>query len=171
MVVNYKYKTMVKGKWSRLNLRQSDGTFPRDNRAKGWHVVSLQWVSQSTPWPAIYHLQVRRDTPSGSKFLTCVVPHRCQFRSSNSVGDGWMNEYGAMVQLYWKRLFASTQRISPSAILSTVHSTGTVLGSKPVACHERPASTNQKCDKSFRASSLLGKTNTQHNIRTVMLCK
>ena len=131
MVVNYKQKTMVNAKWSRINLRQSDGTFPR-GRAKGWHVVSLRWVLQSTPWPGIYQLQVRWVTASGSKFLTCVVPHRCQFLSSHSVGDRWMNEYGALVQWYWQRIAASTQRTSPFAILSTVHAAGTVLGSPAV---------------------------------------
>jgi hypothetical protein len=167
MVVNYKHKTMLKGKWSRLNLRQSDGTFPRD-RAKGWHVVSLQWVSQSTPWPSIYQLQVKWVTASGSKFLTCVIPHRCQFLSSHRVGDRWINEYGALVQWYWQRITASTQSTFPSAILSTVHPAGTVLGSKPVAYRERPTSTNLSCGKSSRAINLLSTTNTQHNICTVV---
>ena len=158
---------MVKGKWSRLKLRQSDGTFPRD-RGKGWHVVSLRGVPHSTPWPGIYQLQDRWLTASGSNFFTCVVPHRCQFLSSHSAGERWMNECGELVQWYWKKIVEITQRTSPSAILSIVHPTGTVLGSKPVACRERPASTNLSCSKSSRAFSLLGTTNTQHNICTVV---
>jgi len=131
ILVNYRHKTMVKGKWSRLILSKSDGTFPRE-KTKGWHRVSHRWVPQSAPWPGIYQLQVRWVTASGSKFLTCVIPHRCQFLSSHCVVDQWMNEYGALVQWYWQRIAASTQKKSPSAILSTVHATGTVLVSLAV---------------------------------------